>query len=101
MTATPSADALLAAMEAAARELAPLTTRMAVKIDDLLQLCAALRASQEREAQAVAALEELETYRDAAMYDVKMDGAVFSHWNRSQLERARAMTEVARKDAAP
>lgn len=40
---------------------------------------------------------ELDAYRDAAMYDVKMDGAVFSHWNRSQLDRARAMTEAARK----
>lgn len=79
MTATPSADALLAAMEAAARELQdariayaseptlPLYVarndafdRLAVVCspDNVLQLCAALRASQEREAQAVAAERE-------------------------------------------
>lgn len=44
-------------------------------------------------------LEELDAYREAAQYDFKMEGAVFCHWNRSQLDRARAMTEAAIKSA--
>jgi len=37
--------------------------------------------------------EELDLYRDAAKYDVKMSGSTFSMWNRSALDRARKITE--------
>jgi hypothetical protein len=123
MTA-PAPAALLAAMEAAARQLQAAEAAhdldqcdsawhaFTIAKDAYETACiaaapvvagfsAALRASQEREA---AAVEELDAYREAAMYDVKMGGSVFSHWNRSQLDRARAMTEAAiraRQDAAP
>lgn len=43
---------------------------------------------------------EVEAYRDAAKYDVLMEGPRFSHWNRSQLDRARRISEAA-LDTAP
>jgi hypothetical protein len=36
---------------------------------------------------------ELDAYRDARQYDACMGGPVFMGWNRSQLDRARRMTE--------
>ncbi len=36
---------------------------------------------------------ELQMYRDAALYDATMEGAVFKGWNRSALDRARLVTE--------
>ncbi len=94
MTA-PDPAALLAAMEAAAQDYREqCLPEITLLTDDLAALCAAFRASQEREAAAVA---ELDAYRIAAMYDAKMEGAVFSHWNRSQLDRARLMSEAAIK----
>lgn len=44
---------------------------------------------------------ELEAYREAAEYDALMEGPRFKGWNRSQLERARRLTEAARKDRTP
>lgn len=38
---------------------------------------------------------ELQAYRDAAEYDALMSGPVFKGWNRSQLDRARKLTEAA------
>lgn len=38
---------------------------------------------------------ELTAYRDAAQYDAMMSGPLFRSWNRSQLDRARAITEAA------
>lgn len=57
---------------------------------------AALRRQAEAAIHACAravGLEELETYRSAAMYDAMMNGPRFKGWNRSALDRARAMTE--------
>ncbi|MFI5409161.1 hypothetical protein [Kaistia sp. UC242_56] len=38
--------------------------------------------------------DELEAYREAAQYDIKMSGPVFMAWDRSQLDRARRLTEA-------
>lgn len=37
---------------------------------------------------------ELDAYREAAQYDAMMGGPAFKGWNRSALDRARAMTEA-------
>lgn len=42
---------------------------------------------------------ELEEYRGARQYDACMDGPKFKGWNRSQLDRARCMTEAAERAA--
>ena len=44
---------------------------------------------------------ELDAYVDAAQYDAMMDGPKFKGWNRSQLDRARAMTEARKADLLP
>ena len=41
-----------------------------------------------------AAEAELAAYRDARMYDALMSGPAFKGWNRSQLDRARRITEA-------
>lgn len=46
------------------------------------------------------AVEELQAYRDAAQYDAHMSGPIFKSWNRSQLERARKLTERALAEPA-
>ena len=46
-------------------------------------------------AEAMRVPEELEAYRDASQYDAMMEGPRFKGWNRSQLDRARRMTEAA------
>jgi hypothetical protein len=38
---------------------------------------------------------EVEAYRAAAQYDATMKGPRFKGWNRSQLDRARAISEAA------
>lgn len=41
---------------------------------------------------------ELTAYRDAAEYDATMEGPKFMGWNRSQLDRARKISETARAE---
>lgn len=42
----------------------------------------------------IAERQELEAYREAAQYDCIMEGPRFKGWNRSQLDRARRLTEI-------
>ena len=42
--------------------------------------------------------EELTAYTDAALYDALMSGPAFKGWNRSQLDRARRITEARAAD---
>jgi len=60
-------------------------------VDNESAILAALRSASGKTA------EELTAYREAAQYDATMEGPRFKGWDRSQLDRARAMTE--RKDA--
>jgi hypothetical protein len=85
MTA-PDPAALLAAMEAAAHNMQPKYMLMTIRPDDLAALCAALRASQEREAAAVEALEDVAACKPGR-------GSLYAH---AVLANIRA-----RKDAAP
>lgn len=43
---------------------------------------------------------ELQMYREAALYDACMGGAVFKGWNRSALDRARKVSERRKESAA-
>jgi hypothetical protein len=66
-----------------------------VDVNDLIKVIATARAEGRREA-----IEELQAYRDAAQYDTQMSGPIFKSWNRSQLERARKLTERALAEPA-
>ena len=65
--------------------------------ENAVELCRHLAERIDARDARIEALEvELSAYADAALYDALMSGPVFKGWNRSQLDRARRITEARR-----
>jgi hypothetical protein len=92
------ADHILALVEPILRErdeaLRQLRIGMGTERKALAQ-CVIAQASAEKAEESIAALtDELNAWRDAAEYDATMEGPKFKGWNRSQLDRARKISEA-------